>query len=121
MLTLDDYNAICGALPAAHLVVQWGGAYVWKVGEKVFAIGTIEEGNRLYVTFKASEMSWELHRDAPGLRPAPYLASRGLKWLQRTGDAFMDDAMLADHLARSHALAAAGLSGAKRRTLGLQE
>ncbi|MEO0613904.1 MAG: hypothetical protein AAFY83_11385 [Pseudomonadota bacterium] len=29
-------------------------------------------------------MAWDMYREAPGVRPAPYLASRGMKWLQRT-------------------------------------
>ena len=38
-MTLDEYNAFCGSLPSTTHVVQWGGADVWKVGGKVFAIG----------------------------------------------------------------------------------
>jgi Uncharacterized protein conserved in bacteria len=119
VLTLETYNDICAALPATNHVVQWGGAHVWKVGDKVFAIGAVEADGRLHVTFKVSDAAWELYREAPGLRPAPYLASRGFKWLQRTDDSFMDDAMLADYLGESHRLAAANLSAAKRRNLGL--
>ena len=29
-----------------------------------------------------SDIAWEVLRDAPGCRPAPYMASRGLKWIQ---------------------------------------
>ncbi|MCR6659935.1 MAG: hypothetical protein NVV72_11555 [Asticcacaulis sp.] len=32
-------------------VVQWGGAHVWKVGGKVFAIGGWHDGVGLIVTF----------------------------------------------------------------------
>ena len=37
-------------------------------------------------------MSFEMLKSEPGLRPAPYLASRGMLWIQRTGDESMDDA-----------------------------
>ena len=37
------------------------------------------------ITFKAGEMSYALLAEQPGLRPAPYLASRGLKWTQQYG------------------------------------
>ena len=45
-MTYDDFNALCGALPATNHVVQWGGSHVWKVGDKVFAIGGWADGNR---------------------------------------------------------------------------
>ncbi len=40
----DEYNAFCRSLPATAYVVQWGGAHVWKVGGKVFAIGGMLDG-----------------------------------------------------------------------------
>ncbi len=38
-----QFNAFCKTLPATTHVVQWGGASVWKVGGKVFAIGWFDE------------------------------------------------------------------------------
>jgi predicted DNA-binding protein (MmcQ/YjbR family) len=37
-MNLAEYNAFCGSFEATSHVVQWGGAHVWKVGGKVFAI-----------------------------------------------------------------------------------
>jgi predicted DNA-binding protein (MmcQ/YjbR family) len=54
----------------------------------------------------------------PGLRPAPYLASRGLKWLQHYGVPGLSDAALKDYLRQSHALVAQGLSRKQRGELG---
>ncbi|TIN68608.1 MAG: MmcQ/YjbR family DNA-binding protein, partial [Mesorhizobium sp.] len=51
-MTLDDYNGFCASLPATSHVVQWGGAHVWKVGNKVFAVGGWDQGQQLFVTFK---------------------------------------------------------------------
>ena len=45
-MTLDDYNGFCASLPGTTHVVQWGGAHVWKVGGKVFAIAGWGEGAR---------------------------------------------------------------------------
>jgi len=81
-LAKTEFNAFCGALPAATFVEQWGGAQVWKVGGKVFAIAWFEPGRQPEITFKVSEIGWEVLREAPGCRPAPYMASRGLKWIQ---------------------------------------
>lgn len=81
-LTLREYNLFCSGLPGAAFVEQWGGAQVWKVGGKVFAIAWFEKGHEPGITFKVSDIGWEALREAEGCRPAPYMASRGLKWIQ---------------------------------------
>jgi predicted DNA-binding protein (MmcQ/YjbR family) len=118
-MTLDDYNAFCASLPAATHVVQWGGAHVWKVGGKVFAIAGWNPGERLAVTFKCSDMAFEILRDQQGLRPAPYLASRGMKWIQRQTDESMDDGTLKDYVGESHRLVALKLPRLVRKEIGL--
>jgi predicted DNA-binding protein (MmcQ/YjbR family) len=119
-MTTDDYNAFCGGLPHTTHVVQWGGADVWKIGGKVFAIGGWQDDDEaLHVTFKCSEMSYELLKHTPGCRPAPYLASRGMKWIQRTSDEALDDDGLKDYIAESYRLVARGLTKKVQRELGL--
>ena len=119
-MTLDGYNSFCKALPHTTTVVQWGGAHVWKVGGKVFAIGRQNaDDQELYVTFKCSPMSYDMLQDMPGCRPAPYLASRGMKWIQRTTAERLDDAALEDYLRESHRIVASGLSRKRRAELGL--
>lgn len=118
-MTLDDYNGFCASLHAATHVVQWGGAHVWKVGAKVFAIGGWHAGQGLFVTFKCSPAAFDILKEQPGLRPAPYLASRGMSWIQRTGSEAMDDEALKDYLAESHRLVAAGLSRRIKAEIGL--
>jgi predicted DNA-binding protein (MmcQ/YjbR family) len=118
-MTLDDYNRFCAALPHASHVVQWGGAHVWKVGGKVFAIAGWSNGEMLAVTFKCSPAAFDILADQPGLRPAPYLASRGMKWIQRRTDETMDDIALRDYLGESHRLVARGLTKKVQRELGL--
>lgn len=117
-MNAKQFNAFCRSLPATSHVVQWGGADVWKVGGKVFAIGGWSKGPA--VTFKVSEIAFEILRAQPGLRPAPYLASRGLSWIQHYGKPGLSDAELKDYLVQSHRLVAAGLSRKKRRELGLE-
>src|SRR5262249_53547178 len=43
-VTYKEFNRFCRSLRATTHVVQWGGAHVWKVGGKVFAIGGWDEG-----------------------------------------------------------------------------
>ncbi len=93
-MTREEFDAFCARLAPATHVVQWGDASVWKVGGKVFAIGGWSAAE-FAVTFKCSETSFAVLKDLPGLRPAPYLASRGLTWIQRTDRRTLGDAELA--------------------------
>ena len=118
-MTNDEFNAFCASLPAATHVVQWGGSYVWKVGGKVFAIGGgVADGTPRF-TFKVSRIAFEVLGERAGLRPAPYLASRGLSWIQQHAAPGLDDGDLRDHLRESYRLVAAGLTRRLRRELGL--
>ena len=119
MLSVNDYNTFCRSLPATTTVVQWGGSHVWKVGGKVFAICSPSSGAYAGITFKVSELSYEILRDAPGLRPAPYLASRGMKWIQHYAEPGLSDDELKDYLAASHRIVAMGLSKKMQQSLGL--
>ena len=118
MRTLGQFNAFCASLPAATHVVQWGGADVWKVGGKVFAIAGWGDG-ALAVTFKVSPMAFEILKSEPGLRGAPYLASRGLLWIQHYAAPGLADAELKSHIRASYDMIAAGLSRRKRQDLGI--
>ena len=79
--------------PSGTHTSQWGGSDVWKIGGKVFAIAWDENGKAAF-TFKVSDVAFEMLRDEPGLRPAPYLASRGLKWIQHYAKPGLPDAAL---------------------------
>lgn len=118
-MQLEEYNTFCASLPHTTHVVQWGGAHVWKVGGKVFAIAGSNENHELAVTFKCSDIAFDILKEQPGLRPAPYLASRGMKWIQRQSGETMDDEALKDYLGESHRLVAAGLTKKVQRELGL--
>ena len=117
-MTYDEFNAFCEKLPATTYVVQWGGSHVWKVGGKVFAIGGWADERPAY-TFKTSDLSFEVLKDQPGLRPAPYLASRGMKWIQHYGTPGLSKKELKDYIKQSHAIVAAGLSKKRQKELGL--
>ena len=118
MMTYAQYNAFCRKLPATTHVVQWGGSHVWKVGGKVFAIGGWHRDHPA-VTFKVNDIAWEMLKQRPGCRPAPYLASRGMKWIQHYDKPGLTDAELKDYIRQSHAIVARGLSKKKRAELGL--
>jgi predicted DNA-binding protein (MmcQ/YjbR family) len=114
------FNAFCAAMAATSHVVQWGNADVWKVGPKVFAICGWADGRDAF-TFKVTEIAYEVLQDQPGIRPAPYLASRGMKWLQHYEAPGLSDAELRQHIEISYDLVAAGLSKKKRLELGIPQ
>jgi len=118
-MTLNGYNRFCAALPHTTHVVQWGGAHVWKIGGKVFAIAGWSDGEELAVTFKCSDVAFEMLKEQPGVRPAPYLASRGMTWIQRQTDESMSDAALRDYLRESYRLVSLKLTRRTRKELGL--
>ena len=117
-MTRDEFNDFCAALKATTYVVQWGNADVWKVGGKVFAICGWNEGADAF-TFKASEIAYEVLQDQPGIRPAPYLASRGMKWLQVYAEPGLSDDELKEHIVMSYDMVVAKLARKLRGELGL--
>jgi predicted DNA-binding protein (MmcQ/YjbR family) len=102
-LKYREFNAFCRKLPATTYVVQWGGCHVWKVCGKVFAIGGWVDDEPGY-TFKVNPWAFEVLQEQPGLRPAPYLASRGLLWIQHYAKPGLSDKQLKDYLRRSYDL-----------------
>ena len=120
MITIKAYDEFCATLPATGKVIQWGGSHVWKVGEKLFAVAVKKDDDRVFVTFKCSPESYEILKEQPGLRPAPYLASRGMKWIQMTSLETLDAEDLKLYLKESHRLAALNLTVKRRRELGLE-
>jgi len=64
-------------------------------------------------------MAFEILSDSPGLRPAPYMASRGLKWIQQFEAPGLSDTSLRDHIVASYELVVQGLTRKRREELGL--
>ena len=117
-MTRQDYDAFCRSLPHATHVVQWGDASVWKIGAKVFAIGGWSDEHEFAVTFKCSETSFAILKELPGARPAPYLASRGLSWIQRFDSRALSDLDLKAYIRESYAMIRAALPKKTQRALG---
>lgn len=120
-MTYEQFNAFCGSLPATTYVVQWGSSHVWKVGGKVFAIGGWSKLQKPAFTFKTSELNYEILKDEPGYRPAPYLAARGMKWIQQYDTTAGGDEQLSYYLRESHRIVSLGLSKKRQRELGLNQ
>lgn len=117
-MTLDEFTQFCERLPHTTHVIQWGGAHVWKIGGKVFVIASVQEDGSVFYSFKVTDMSFDILKEQDGCRGAPYLASRGMKWIQRTSDETLSDTDLKSYLENSYKLVAAGLTKKLQRELG---
>ncbi len=124
-MNLSALDTFCASLPHAWRVIQWEDAHVWKVGvgarAKVFVIARPGDDGQVQASFKCSPMSFELLKEQPGLRPAPYLASRGMSWIQRISNASMDDEALKDYIRESFRLVSLGLTKVEQQRLGLNQ
>lgn len=118
-MTYDEFNSFCADLPATTYVVQWGGAHVWKVGGKVFAVGGWSKAGKPAFTFKTSEQNYFFLNEHPGYQPAPYLAARGMKWIQQYDAPSSEDDELRYYLQESHRIVSKGLSLKRQKELGL--
>ena len=90
-MTRNEFDAFCGALKATTNVQQWGGASVWKLGGKIFAIcSRWGAGSHCKISFKCSDLAYSILTEQSGIVPAPYLARA--KWVQvESADAMSDD------------------------------
>lgn len=81
-MDLKRFNQYCKSKHASTHVNQWGGSDVWKIGAKVFALASVDKNDILGISFKTSEPNFYFLREKEEYRPAPYLASRGMLWIQ---------------------------------------
>lgn len=130
-MTYDEFNQFCGGLKATTYVMQWNNSHVWKVGGKVFTIGGLGKNGEPAFIFKTSELNYHFLSEKPGYRPAPYFASRGMKWIQQFGgdetqpkiefeqsvEALNEE--LSYYLHESYKLVSLGLTKKKQKELGL--
>jgi len=114
-VTPAELDAACRRSPGVTMVVQWGGAQVYKVGGRIFAVLGLGPADALSI--KVSEIAYEALTASGEARPAPYLARAG--WV-RFDDLAKLDADEGRSLARdAHRLVAARLTRKARAELGL--
>jgi len=120
-MTYEAFNEFCRALQATSHVIQWGGSDVWKVGGKIFAIGGWGKDDKPAFTFKTTEQNFHFLNEKQGYRPAPYLASRGMKWIQQYDAPDTEDDELIYYLKESYRIVSLGLTKKKQKELGLNQ
>ena len=105
---------VCLALPAATLDHPFGDDHdAYKVGGKMFCM----VGGSGSISFKVSDIAYEVLTESGQARPAPYMARN--RWVNLAQiDDWADD-QLAEHLAIAHGIVAAKLTKKVRAALGL--
>lgn len=104
----------CMSLPGVSVHTPWNDSRVFKVGGKMFAVIGAERGADA-MSFKASDESFRLLTELPGLVPAPYLARA--QWVRIAPLASLPAADLAAYLRRAYEIVAAGLPKKTRDAL----
>ncbi|WP_343699443.1 MmcQ/YjbR family DNA-binding protein [Caulobacter sp.] len=116
-MTPEAFDKACLGLPGATLSVQWGDDHVFKVGGKMFAVrgtGVTLGGG---ISFKASDVAFEVLTESGRAAPAPYLARA--KWVHFPDLAELDADAVTDWVRTAHGLIAAKLTKKARAELGL--
>ena len=114
MIDRAEVGRICLALPGATLDHPWDeGHDAYKVGAKMFAVVGAMGG----LSFKASEIAFEVLVEQGRAIPAPYMGHN--RWLQVHLPCDWPDDELADALRNAHAIIAAKLPKKTQAALGL--
>jgi len=107
-------EAFCLSLPGAVLDYPFGPDIpVFKVGGKMFCGMGIGKG----VSFKVSDMAYQILTENGLAQPAPYLARA--KWVNLAEPEQWSDQDLTDHLSAAHQLIVGKLTRKLRAELGL--
>lgn len=117
MMTRDLFDQYCSQLKATTHVVQWEGASVWKVGGKIFAIApSVLEGEFQPLSFKVSDLAFEVLTQQEGIVPSPYLARA--KWVQLQSPEALTMDEIISYLTEAHELIASKLTKKLQKELG---
>ncbi len=115
-----EFDRFCKTLKSATNVTQWGGASVWKIGGKFFAICSAwGDGPGDRIAFKCSDLAYDILKELPGIVPAPYLARA--KWVQIAAPDAMTDEDIKSQIEAAYRIVAGKLTKAARRELGLAD
>ena len=110
----EGVGRVCLALPAATLDHPFGEDHdAYRVGGKMFCMVGAMGG----VSFKVSDIAYEVLTESGHARPAPYMARN--KWVNLPDIGDWADDELAEHLAIAHGIVASKLTRSARAALGL--
>lgn len=125
-MNLDEFNQFCSSLTSSTKVIQWGGAHVWKIGGKIFAIASYwgpntkgkdlpDKGSK--ISFKCTDFSYSILIEQQGIIPAPYLARA--KWVQLEESNVLNEEDIKSYITQAHSIIAGKLTKKMQAELGL--
>ena len=114
----EEFEAFISSLSAVEIVRQWGDASVGKIGGKIFAILSVwNDANAHQISFKCSDMSFEMLPELDGVEKAKYLARA--KWVQVAHGSQLSDDDVRAYIVQAHNLISGKLPKRVRAELGL--
>jgi len=117
-MTREEFDTYCSSLKSTSHVIQWGDASVWKIGGKIFAIcPSWGDGDQHKISFKCSDLNYQILCELPGIIPAPYLARA--KWVQIQDENAMSDDDIKDYIKAAYQIIAKKLTKKVQVELGL--
>lgn len=118
-MTPRAIDRFCLGLPHATKVVQWEGVHVYKIGGRMFCLVAPEGHSVARLSLKVPDEHYEVISQAPGFRPAPYLARA--RWVSIDDPKAMPATDLKRYLRRAYDVIGAKLPRKTQRALGLPE
>lgn len=70
----ESVRAYCLSLPHVTEDVQWGADLLFRIGNKMFAVLTLEQGHGHCMSFKCTPETFAELTEREGIVPAPYVA-----------------------------------------------
>jgi predicted DNA-binding protein (MmcQ/YjbR family) len=105
----------CRSLPEATEDIKWENHLVFSVGNKMFAMFDVDDGEP--IRFKVDPAEYPVLIQQPGISSAPYLARAS--WIRVEDSSVLPREMLEDLLRDSYHLVAAKLPKRTRERLGI--
>jgi predicted DNA-binding protein (MmcQ/YjbR family) len=105
---------LCRSFAGATEDTKWGADLVFSVGEKMFAVTSLDDDTK-GISFKVDDDRFLELTDRPGIIPAPYLARA--KWVYIEDLKSVSDAEAAELLKRSYELVFAKLTKKLQREI----
>lgn len=111
----DPLIAFCRGLPGATEDVKWGNDLVFSVGDKMFAVFALPDGEP--IGMKVDPVAFASLTEQPGIIPAPYLARHS--WINVITRGALPAQAIKELIRQSHAMVAEKLPRKVRAELGL--
>ncbi len=73
-MDIESVRSFCLSLPQVDEKVQWGNDLLFRIGEKMFAVVSLEPASDQCMSFKCTPEKFADLTERDGIIPAPYVA-----------------------------------------------